>query len=580
MKRGHDSCRGGLCLTLVALVLLCSAGCINIKSAETSDAVVSDTSAKFDQLQLDADAQSKETISIVVIDMTASSDTADDDLGSGHDQASDAAPDDTVSSDVDQIEPAEDADSDAEPGDADSDSPNDAIDDTFDDALQDSNDANQDIADALVCPDSGCCNSSGFDDVPQGCPSGSTCNSSNGLCEVDPTCNNGGATLGACPPNEECHATSGLCRLKSSDRIFLLDGGSLNGQAVNASVPQITIGKDQTLAGTIRIRVENGHSANAAVPIVYTPTWGPHETSFTVVSLSSPVGVKEYDVAINFPGPKAPGTYYLVFASAGQTDAHYVASVTSWLNGTSVWNDGNDLADLTEPDFASVRRDGALLVSQLEPDGTTYQPTPYGVTYVRIVVVEPGSLYVSGSGFAWRYIPSGSFLMGSPSTELGREYQEGPQHTVELTRPLWMKETEVTQGEYLQILGLNPSYYSLCGEDCPVEEVTWFDALHFANKLSELEGLESCYVLTDCTGTPGDGLNCEGQSANFWPKAFACTGYRLPTEAEWEYAARSGTTTAWYNGGNGDSSLSCGTNSFVGTIAWYCANSYSPSRSE
>lgn len=195
--------------------------------------------------------------------------------------------------------------------------------------------------------------------------------------------------------------------------------------------------------------------------------------------------------------------------------------------------------------------------------------------YQADVDLKPGELLTSSSGMRWRFIPAGSFLMGSPAEELGRNTDEGPRHNVEVTRPFWMKETEVTQGEYTQVLGLNPSFFSACGDDCPVEEVTWFDALYFANRLSGLEGLEACYVLADCTGTPGAGLNCEGQTSDFWPKGLGCRGYRLPTEAEWEYAARAGTTSAWYNGGIGDLP-SCRYNSFADAIAWYCNNPRDP----
>ncbi len=136
-------------------------------------------------------------------------------------------------------------------------------------------------------------------------------------------------------------------------------------------------------------------------------------------------------------------------------------------------------------------------------------------------------------------IPPGTFTMGSPSNEEGCDIDE-TQHTVTLTRGFWLQATEVTQAEWKAIMGSNPSEHKACGKSCPVETVSWFDAVAYLNKLSAREGLEPCY----------DGTRFKG---------LACTGYRLPTEAEWEYAARAGTTGARY----GD----------LDAIAWYGGNS-------
>lgn len=99
--------------------------------------------------------------------------------------------------------------------------------------------------------------------------------------------------------------------------------------------------------------------------------------------------------------------------------------------------------------------------------------------------------YVSPFGLRFMLIPPGNFQMGSPTGELGRETWE-QQHPVALTRAFWMKAYEVTQAEYKLIVGINPSTLSACGDSCPVENVTWYDALYFANKLSLAEGLETC----------------------------------------------------------------------------------------
>ena len=140
------------------------------------------------------------------------------------------------------------------------------------------------------------------------------------------------------------------------------------------------------------------------------------------------------------------------------------------------------------------------------------------------------------------YISGGTFTMGSPANERGRSANEGPQHQVTVS-PFYMEKYPVTQAEYEEIMGTNPSSFQ--GSDLPVEQVSWFDALDYCNKLSLSEGLTPVYTIN-------------GNNASWNPDA---NGYRLPTEAEWEYACRAGTQTPF----------NCGTS--VGDAGWYSANS-------
>ena len=138
-----------------------------------------------------------------------------------------------------------------------------------------------------------------------------------------------------------------------------------------------------------------------------------------------------------------------------------------------------------------------------------------------------GETWTSPLGMEFVGIPAGSFVMGSPQDEEGRDLDE-VQHEVRISRGFWMGKYEVTQGQWEAVMGANPSGFDRCGARCPVEQVSWEDVQGFIRRLNERES--------------GNGYE-----------------YRLPTEAEWEYAARAGTTGARH--GELDS------------IAWYGNNS-------
>jgi len=120
-------------------------------------------------------------------------------------------------------------------------------------------------------------------------------------------------------------------------------------------------------------------------------------------------------------------------------------------------------------------------------------------------------------------IRPGSYENDHGTPEQGVSSEQQPDHRVTITRAFCMKATEVTQGEWQAVMGNNPSLSQNCGQNCPVEQVSWNDAVLYANALSRRDGLQECYQ-----GSTFSGLDC--------------TGYRLPSEAEWVYSALGGAT--------------------------------------
>jgi len=154
-----------------------------------------------------------------------------------------------------------------------------------------------------------------------------------------------------------------------------------------------------------------------------------------------------------------------------------------------------------------------------------------------------GSDFTNSLDMSFNLIPAGTFMMGSPTTEPGR-YSDEALRQVTLTKSYYMQTTEVTQKQWKDVMGSNPSYFSACGDNCPVEQVSYYDALAFIVKMNER----------------GEGT------------------YRLPTEAEWEYAARANSTTAFANGEITNTGYTP-VDPNLNLIGWYYGNSvvtYSP----
>ena len=139
----------------------------------------------------------------------------------------------------------------------------------------------------------------------------------------------------------------------------------------------------------------------------------------------------------------------------------------------------------------------------------------------------------NSAGMEFVFIKPGTFQMGSPKGEPGR-FPGETLHTVNLTHPFYMQTTEVTQAQWQAVMDTNPSSHKRCGDSCPVEQVSWEDTQKFIQKLNAHEGTEK---------------------------------YRLPTEAEWEYACQAGNKTALSNGPL--TTLQCDLDDNLNAICWY-----------
>lgn len=180
--------------------------------------------------------------------------------------------------------------------------------------------------------------------------------------------------------------------------------------------------------------------------------------------------------------------------------------------------------DFPETKFPAIKEQNEPSTASVLISNAEELPVPVmGIEETAISL--PGNIEIS-----FRKIPPSEFVMGSPVDEKGRNENEGPQQTVQVTKPFWISKYEVTQEQWTTMIGTNPSHSQ--GVKLPVDSISWNDSQLFLKKLNEMK-----------LGV-----------------------FRLPTETEWEYACRGKTEKRYYWGKDIDSF-------FIGKYAWYNGNS-------
>ncbi|HOG27560.1 MAG TPA: formylglycine-generating enzyme family protein [Candidatus Cloacimonas sp.] len=223
---------------------------------------------------------------------------------------------------------------------------------------------------------------------------------------------------------------------------------------------------------------------------------------------------------------KELGYYTITFDLSGKADDLYFIQAVPYKNGNELANPRSFYGKSISERCAA--RENLTIFWNPVIEGVD----KYGWQFKIYAFLAPSTLV---------FVEGGTFMMGSNEGEA----DENAVHQVTVSS-FYLGNCEVTQKEWTEVMGSNPSCWK--GDNLPVEQVSWYDAVDYCNKLSEKEGLKPCYSKSRSK------IICD----------WTANGYRLPTEAEWEYAARGGKQSKGY--------IYSGSNE-LGSVAWYYENS-------